>query len=153
MLWHTVLWLHFAAAAAAAAAFFLQTWINDARNIFTGVTGGSSTGYAFLTAALLASGLGYIVAPVPTLQGVFGSSVANAGPESIVLWQLIGAGVSMLVAPWALSLKVGAAASHVKCIGTFARSYMGLCCLCLLIGAAVPILVASGVLNAEPQGG
>jgi hypothetical protein len=45
---------------------------------------------------------------VPTLQAVFGSTVAaGAGPESIILWQLIGAGVLMLVAPWALSLKVG----------------------------------------------
>ncbi|KAF6255213.1 hypothetical protein COO60DRAFT_1641700 [Scenedesmus sp. NREL 46B-D3] len=87
-----------------------KTWIKDAKNIFTGVTGGSSTGYAYLTAALLASGLGYIVAPVPTLQAVFGSSTTSAaGPESIILWQLIGAGVSMLVAPWALSLKEAAA--------------------------------------------
>jgi hypothetical protein len=85
----------------------VQTWINDAKNIFFGATSGSSTGYAYLTAALLASGLGYVVAPVPTLQAVFGSTVtAGAGPESIILWQLIGAGVSMLVAPWALSLKV-----------------------------------------------
>jgi hypothetical protein len=84
----------------------LSTRINDARNIFSGVTGGSSTGYTFLTAALLASGLGYIAAPLPTLYGVFGSSVGSARPESIVLWQLIGAGVSMLVAPWTLSLKV-----------------------------------------------
>uniref|UniRef100_A0A383V958 Uncharacterized protein n=1 Tax=Tetradesmus obliquus TaxID=3088 RepID=A0A383V958_TETOB len=91
-----------------------KTWVNDAKNIFTGVTGGSSTGYAYLTAALLASGLGYIAAPLPTLQAVFGGSVASAGPESIVLWQLIGAGVSMLVAPWALSLKEAAAGNQLS---------------------------------------
>jgi hypothetical protein len=38
---------------------------------------------------------------------VFGGSVASAGPESIVLWQLIGIGLSTIVAPASLSLKVG----------------------------------------------
>jgi hypothetical protein len=41
------------------------------------------------------------------LLQVFGSSAANGGgPDAIVLWQLIGAGVSMIVAPAAYSLKV-----------------------------------------------
>jgi hypothetical protein len=37
---------------------------------------------------------------------VFGGSVGGAGPESIVLWQLIGIGLSTIVAPACLSLKV-----------------------------------------------
>lgn len=43
---------------------------------------------------------------LPVLQ-VFGGSAGGAsGPEAIVLWQLIGAGVSMIVAPMAYSCKV-----------------------------------------------
>jgi len=38
---------------------------------------------------------------------VFGSSGGNtSGPEALVVWQLIGAGVSMVVAPMAYSCKV-----------------------------------------------
>jgi hypothetical protein len=38
---------------------------------------------------------------------VFGPSATNGGgPDAIVLWQLIGAGVSMILAPAAYSLKV-----------------------------------------------
>lgn len=39
---------------------------------------------------------------------VFGSNAASGGgPDAIVLWQLIGAGASMIVAPMTYSLKVG----------------------------------------------
>jgi hypothetical protein len=48
----------------------LQSWLNDAANTFSGVNGSFSAGYALLTAALLGAGLGYIVAPSLTLQGV-----------------------------------------------------------------------------------
>lgn len=48
----------------------LQSWLNDAVNTFSGVNGSFSAGYALLTAALLGAGLGYIVAPGLTLQGV-----------------------------------------------------------------------------------
>lgn len=42
------------------------------------------------------------------LLQVFGSNAASGGgPDAIVLWQLIGAGVSMIVAPMAYRLKVG----------------------------------------------
>jgi hypothetical protein len=38
---------------------------------------------------------------------VFGGTGGNVtGPEALVLWQLIGAGVSMVVAPMAYSCKV-----------------------------------------------
>lgn len=38
---------------------------------------------------------------------MFGGSGGNtSGPEALVLWQLIGAGVSMVVAPMAYSCKV-----------------------------------------------
>lgn len=38
---------------------------------------------------------------------VFGGTAGGAsGPEALVLWQLIGAGVSMIVAPMAYSCKV-----------------------------------------------
>lgn len=50
----------------------LQSWLNDAVNTFSGVNGSFSAGYALLTAALLGAGLGYIVAPGLTLQGVSG---------------------------------------------------------------------------------
>jgi hypothetical protein len=41
-----------------------------------------------------------------------GASVGGAGPESIVLWQLIGIGLSTIVAPACLSLKVGRASPN-----------------------------------------
>jgi hypothetical protein len=63
----------------------LQTWINNAKNIFSGATGGSSTGYAYLTAALLASGLGYIVALVPTLKQTQTRSAAAAAALFVCL--------------------------------------------------------------------
>jgi hypothetical protein len=50
---------------------------------------------------------------------VLGTSAMNGGgPDAIVLWQLIGAGVSMVVAPMAYSLKVcvgGAAQWLLRC--------------------------------------
>jgi hypothetical protein len=76
-------------------------------NTFTGVNGFTSLLYAILTVGFFGAGLSYLVAPVPMLQAVFGGSVASAGPESIVLWQLIGIGLSTIVAPACLSLKVG----------------------------------------------
>lgn len=50
----------------------MQSWLKDAANTFNGVNGSFSAGYAALTASLLAAGLGYIVAPGLTLQGVSG---------------------------------------------------------------------------------
>jgi hypothetical protein len=44
--------------------------LKDAGNTFKGLDGPISTGYAVLTASLLAAGLGYIFAPALTLQGV-----------------------------------------------------------------------------------
>jgi hypothetical protein len=50
------------------------------------------------------------------LLQVFGPSATNGGgPDAIVLWQLIGAGVSMIVAPAAYSLKVGQWATVCVC--------------------------------------
>jgi hypothetical protein len=48
----------------------LQSWLKDAGNTFSGINGSFSAGYAVLTASLLAAGIGYIVAPGLTLQGV-----------------------------------------------------------------------------------
>lgn len=40
-------------------------------------------------------------------EQVFGTAATNGGgPDAIVLWQLIGAGVAMIVAPMAYSCKV-----------------------------------------------
>lgn len=86
--------------------YCLQSWLKDASNTFSGIDGINSGGYAVVTASLLAAGIGYLVLPYPTLVGVFGSSAAQAGPEAIILWQLIGAGVSMIVGPIAYSLRV-----------------------------------------------
>eukprot|EP00775_Hariotina_reticulata_P007828 gene7828-8025_t len=88
-----------------------KTWVNDAVKTFNGVDGGISAGYAVLTASLLAAGLGYIFAPLPTLAGVFGPALNSASPASLVLWQLVGAGVAMIVAPITYSLKEAAAAN------------------------------------------
>jgi hypothetical protein len=85
----------------------LQAWFSEVANTFTGVNGFTSLLYAILTVSFFGAGLSYLVAPVPMLQAVFGGSVASAGPESIVLWQLIGIGLSTIVAPACLSLKVG----------------------------------------------
>lgn len=87
-----------------------------------------SGGYAFLTFSLLGAGLGYIVAPYPTLMGVFGSSASQAGPENIILWQLIGAGVSMIVAPATLSLKVRTATAGACTVCTRRTTYSGSGC-------------------------
>lgn len=84
----------------------MQTWVSDAVNTFNGVDGGISAGYAVLTASLVAAGLGYMFAPLPTLAGVFGASVDSASPASLVLWQLVGGGVALIVAPISYSLKV-----------------------------------------------
>ncbi len=44
---------------------------------------------------------------------VFGGSGDNtSGPEALVVWQLIGAGVSMVVAPMAYSCKASICAEH-----------------------------------------
>eukprot|EP00878_Enallax_costatus_P002514 GHUV01002695.1.p1 GENE.GHUV01002695.1~~GHUV01002695.1.p1 ORF type:complete len:416 (+),score=125.33 GHUV01002695.1:151-1398(+) len=91
-----------------------KTWLQDAANTFSNVDGANSAGYAVLTASLLAAGIGYLVLPYPTLVGVFGSSAANAGPEAIVLWQLIGAGVSMIAGPLAYQCKDGAAENELS---------------------------------------
>jgi hypothetical protein len=96
-----------AAAAAAASLSYTQAWISEVGNTFTGVNGFTSLLYGILTVGFFGAGLSYLVAPVPMLQAVFGGSVASAGPESIVLWQLIGIGLSTIVAPACLSLKVG----------------------------------------------
>lgn len=90
---------------------FVQSWLKDAANTFSNVDGPNSTGYAVLSASLLAAGIGYLVLPYPTLVGVFGSSAGNAGPEAVVLWQLIGAGVSMITGPLAYQCKVRAESS------------------------------------------
>jgi hypothetical protein len=71
------------------------------------VNGFTSLFYAILTIGFFGAGLSYLVAPVPMLRAVFGGSVGAAGPESIVLWQLIGISLSTIVAPACLSLKVG----------------------------------------------
>jgi hypothetical protein len=78
-------------------------------NTFTGVNGFTSLFYAILTVSFFGAGISYLVAPVPMLRVVFGGSVGGAGPESIVLWQLIGIGLSTIVAPACLSLKVSGA--------------------------------------------
>jgi hypothetical protein len=82
-----------------------QSWLKDAQNTFSGLDGPLSSGYAILTAAFLASGIGYLVLPGLTLKGVFGPA-AGDGAEELLLWQLIGVGVSMLVGPICYSLKV-----------------------------------------------
>ncbi|WIA31071.1 hypothetical protein OEZ86_001099 [Tetradesmus obliquus] len=87
----------------------VRAWISEVANTFTGVNGFTSLLYAILTVGFFGAGISYLVAPVPMLQAVFGGSVASAGPESIVLWQLIGIGLSTIVAPACLSLKEGAA--------------------------------------------
>jgi hypothetical protein len=84
----------------------LQTWLRDARNTFSDIDGIMSATYAVLTASFLAAGLGYIVAPMPTLAGVFGVAGSNPSAEALLVWQIIGAGVSMLVGPIGYSLKV-----------------------------------------------
>lgn len=83
-----------------------QAWISEVANTFSGVNGFTPLAYAILTVGFFGAGLSYLVAPVPMLTAVFGGSVGSAGPESIVLWQLIGIGLSAIVAPACLSLKV-----------------------------------------------
>lgn len=87
----------------------VRAWISEVANTFTGVNGFTSLFYAILTIGFFGAGLSYLVAPVPMLRAVFGGSVGAAGPESIVLWQLIGISLSTIVAPACLSLKEGAA--------------------------------------------
>ena len=84
-----------------------QAWISEVANTFSGVNGFTSLAYAILTVGFFGAGISYLVAPVPMLTAVFGGSVGSAGPEFIVLWQLIGIGLSTIVAPACLSLKVG----------------------------------------------
>lgn len=91
-----------------------KSWLKDAANIFSNVDGPNSAGYAVLAAGLIAAGVGYLVLPYPTLVGVFGSSAANAGPEAIVLWQLIGAGVALIAGPLAYQAKDGAADNELS---------------------------------------
>jgi hypothetical protein len=84
-----------------------QAWISEVANTFSGVNGFTALAYSILTVGFFGAGISYLVAPVPMLTAVFGGSVGGAGPESIVLWQLIGIGLSTIVAPACLSLKVG----------------------------------------------
>jgi hypothetical protein len=93
--------------AAAAAAAGVQAWISEVANTFSGINGFTALAYSILTVGFFGAGISYLVAPVPMLTAVFGGSVGGAGPESIVLWQLIGIGLSTIVAPACLSLKVG----------------------------------------------
>ncbi len=98
----------------------MQAWISEVANTFSGINGFTSLAYAILTVGFFTAGLSYLVAPVPMLRAVFGGSVGGAGPESIVLWQLIGIGLSTIVAPACLSLKVGAESFWSDC-----RSHLG----------------------------
>lgn len=59
----------------------LQSWLKDASNTFKGLDGPISTGYAVLTASLLAAGLGYIFAPSLTLQGVSATCLPLIGAD------------------------------------------------------------------------
>ncbi|KAF6255214.1 hypothetical protein COO60DRAFT_1662542 [Scenedesmus sp. NREL 46B-D3] len=87
----------------------VKAWISDVANTFSGINGFTSVFYSILSVSFFGAGLSYLVAPVQMLQAVFGGSVGSSGPESIVLWQLIGISLSTIVAPACLSLKEGAA--------------------------------------------
>lgn len=80
--------------------FSLSLWVNKPHLQLVHTTG-------ILTVGFFGAGLSYLALPVPMLRAVFGGSVGGAGPESIILWQLIGIGLSTIVAPACLSLKVG----------------------------------------------
>jgi hypothetical protein len=60
--------------------------LKDAGNTFKGLDGPISTGYAVLTASLLAAGLGYIFAPALTLQGVSWSHLHALALTAAVAW-------------------------------------------------------------------
>lgn len=86
----------------------VKSFAYDASQTFADLSNGFlPLGYAFLTATFLAAGFGYLLAPTGTLDIVFGT-LANKGPEDILTWQLVGAGVAILLGPMAYSCKEGA---------------------------------------------
>lgn len=82
-------------------AAIIKSYLRDLRSL--GEVDGLNSGiYAALTAAFVGAGLAYIFAPAQTLDLVFGTALPDT-PRDVFLWQLIGAGVSTLVGPIALT--------------------------------------------------
>ncbi len=107
----------------------LQSFAYDASQTFADLSNGFlPLAYAFLTATFLGAGFGYLLAPYQTLDIIFGG-FATKGPEDVLTWQLVGAGVSILLGSIGYSLKVRcrAALSH-----RWLKTHMALACCGIL---------------------
>lgn len=86
----------------------VKSFASDASQTFADLSSGAlPLSYAFLTATFLGAGFGYLLAPYQTLDIVFGT-FAGKGAEDVLTWQLVGAGLSILLGPIAYSLKEAA---------------------------------------------
>jgi hypothetical protein len=77
----------------------IQSYFNDLSKLGN-VDGLNSGIYSLLTAAFVAAGFAYMVAPAQTLDLIFGTAAPKT-PADLYLWQLIGGGVATVVGPLA----------------------------------------------------
>jgi hypothetical protein len=86
----------------------IKSFAYDASQTFADLSNGFlPLAYAFLTATFLGAGFGYLLAPYQTLDIIFGG-FATKGPEDVLTWQLVGAGISILLGSIGYSLKEAA---------------------------------------------